>query len=205
MCEPAYDAALREILNTGVSYPAARQRALISLGFDGSVLERPNDILGLEYCKAILQTGSRPRPLALLREGDYHAREADAENPSATSLRERLSRGEEIRNFIPAQAAEIYHSARQYDLFSGERAMLAGLRLLPEEAWSKTAHGSEGLWSKAMKAARREGEPGSGDWSDEIETLPQNENPETSFMRVSWYHAGGFEKARFPCARAGVR
>lgn len=32
MCEPAYDAALREILNTGVSYPVARQRALISLG-----------------------------------------------------------------------------------------------------------------------------------------------------------------------------
>ena len=133
MCEPEYDAALREILNTGVSYPAARQRALISLGFDGGVLERPNDILGLEYCKAILQTGSRLRPLALLREGDYHAQEADAENPSATSLRQRLSRGEEIRDFIPAQAAEIYHDARQYDLLSGERAMLAGLRLLPEE------------------------------------------------------------------------
>ena len=157
MCEPEYDAALREILNTGVSYPAARQRALVMLGFDGGVLERPNDILGLEYCKAILQMGSRLRPLALLREGDYHAREAELENPSATSLRERLSRGEEIRDFIPAQAAEIYHSARQYDLFSGERAMLAGLRLLPEEAWSKTAHGSEGLWSKAMKAAREKG------------------------------------------------
>ena len=35
--------------------------------------------------------------------------------------------------------------------------MLAGLRLLPEEAWRKTAHGSEGLWSKAMKAARSTG------------------------------------------------
>ena len=157
MCEPEYDAALRDILNTGVSYPAARQRALISLGFDGSVLERPNDILGLEYCKAILQTGSCLQPLTLLREGDYHAQEAELENPSATSLRERLSRGEEIRDFIPAQAAEIYHGARQYDLLSGERAMLAGLRLLPEEAWSKTAHGSEGLWSKAMKAAREKG------------------------------------------------
>ena len=35
--------------------------------------------------------------------------------------------------------------------------MLAGLRLLQEAAWSKTAHGSEGLWSKAMKAAREKG------------------------------------------------
>lgn len=66
-----------------------------------------------------------------MREGDYHAREAELENPSATSLRERLSCGENISDFVPAQAAEIYHSARQYDLFSGERAMLAGLRLLP--------------------------------------------------------------------------
>ena len=87
MCEPEYDAALREILNTGVSYPAARQRALVMLGFDGGVLERPNDILGLEYCKAILQTGSCLQPLTLLREGDYHAQEAELENPSATSLR----------------------------------------------------------------------------------------------------------------------
>ncbi len=157
MCEPGYDAALREIINTGVSYPTARQRALESLGFDGAVLARPNDILGLEYCKAILQTGSRLQPLALLREGDYHARQADFENPSATSLRERLSYGEEIADFVPAQAAEVYRDAQQYDLCSGERAMLAGLRLLSQEAWSKTAHGSEGLWSKAMKAAREKG------------------------------------------------
>ena len=157
MCELGYDAALREILNTGMSYPAARQRALESLGFDGAVLTRPNDILGLEYCKAILQTKSRLQPLALLRVGDYHARQADLENPSATSLRERLSRGEEITDFVPVRAAEAYRDARQYDLLSGERAMLAGLRLLPEEAWRKTAHGSEGLWSKAMKAARSTG------------------------------------------------
>ena len=35
--------------------------------------------------------------------------------------------------------------------------MLAGLRLLSDEAWQQTAHGSEGLWSKAMKAAREKG------------------------------------------------
>ena len=35
--------------------------------------------------------------------------------------------------------------------------MLAGLRLLSDDAWRQTAHGSEGLWSKAMKAAREKG------------------------------------------------
>lgn len=157
MCAPEYTQALRRILDTGVSYPAARQKALAALGLDASLLERPNDILGLEYCKAILQTKSRVKPLALLREGDYHARAAEAENPSATSLRALLSSGEDISRFVPENAAETIQNVRQYDLSSGERAMLAGLRCLTDAAWEQTAHGSEGLWSKAMKVAREKG------------------------------------------------
>ena len=157
MCEPGYEAALHESMQTGLSYPAARQQALARLGQDAGILEKPNDILGLEYCKALLQMGSGLKPLALLREGDYHAKQADAENPSATSLRVKLLNGETIADFVPPQALEAYQNARRYDLFSGERAMLAALRCLPDAAWKKTAHGSEGLWSKAMKAAREKG------------------------------------------------
>lgn len=157
MCEADYDAALRQILSGGVSYPAARQQALRRVGLDGSVLEKPNDILALEYCKAILQMKSTLRPLALLREGAYHAQTADPDNPSATSLRVRLQNGETIAPFVPAAAMEAYCGAPSYDLLSGERGMLAGLRALSDAAWSRTAHGSEGLWSKAMKAAREEG------------------------------------------------
>ena len=157
MCAPDYTQALRRILDTGVSYPAARQKALAALGLDASLLERPNDILGLEYCKAILQAKSRIKPLALLREGDYHAKAAEAENPSATSLRALLAAGEDISRFVPEGAAAIAQNARQYDAFSGERAMLAHLRCLTDETWKQTAHGSEGLWSKAMKAAREKG------------------------------------------------
>ena len=118
---------------------------------------KPNDILALEYCKALLQMESRIQPLALLREGDYHAEKADPDNPSATSLRTRLLSGEDLSPFAPQTAMEAYRSARQYALSSGELAMLAGLRLLSDEAWQQTAHGSEGLWSKAMKAAREKG------------------------------------------------
>ena len=157
MCSPGYEAALREILETGLSYPAARQRALAALGAEAGILEKPNDILALEYCKAILQLQSPLRPLALHRAGDYHAQTADPENPSATSLRARLSCGQTLSPFVPAQTLPIYHGAPRFDLLSGERAMLAGLRCLPDEAWEKTAHGSEGLWSKAMKAAREKG------------------------------------------------
>lgn len=157
MCAPEYDEALRQILKTGVSYPAARQRALEQLGQSGSVSQRPNDILALEYCKALIEQQSRLRPLALWRGGDYHAAQAEAENPSASSLRAALLAGECIDAYVPQSVWPAYQGARQYTLQSGERAMLGVLRAMPEESWAQTAHGSEGLWSKARRAAQEQG------------------------------------------------
>ena len=50
---------LREQLATGKSFPAARQGALEAMGLSGSLLESPNNILAVEYCKAILAEHSR--------------------------------------------------------------------------------------------------------------------------------------------------
>lgn len=45
------------------------------------MLERPNDILAVEYCKAILARGSGLIPLPICRPGDYHALDADRGKP----------------------------------------------------------------------------------------------------------------------------
>lgn len=157
MCQPAYHTALREILKTGVSYPAARQKALEAMGESGELSRRPNDILALEYCKAIIELESGLRPLALWRGGDYHAMAPEAENPSASSLRAALLGGADIDAFVPQSARTVYRGARQYAMPDGERAMLGVLRVTPEENWRESAHGSEGLWSKARKAAQEQG------------------------------------------------
>lgn len=154
MLRPEFDEALREALAGGCSYAAARQRALVSLGADASVLEKPNDILAAEYCLALLRQKSDMRPAAILREGDYHDETADAENPSATSLRALLQAGGDWRAFVPDSAVTVYESAAKHALDFGTRAMLARLRAMTQEEWRRCAHGSEGLWSKAQKAAR---------------------------------------------------
>ena len=154
---PDFDAALREEMESGCSYAAARQRTVTALGGDGSLLERPNDILALEYCRAILKQKSPLRPLAMLRRGDYHAETADEEEPSATAVRALLKQGGEWRRFVPAAAAAVYAGATKYDLSCGERAALARLRAMTDAEWASVPHGSEGLWSKTMKAARQEG------------------------------------------------
>lgn len=51
-------AALRRELQTGVSFAAARQRALEALGGPGTAVSSPNNILAVEYMKAALRPQS---------------------------------------------------------------------------------------------------------------------------------------------------
>lgn len=146
-----YQAALRTALAGGLSYPAAREAAANALHLPGQLLQTPNNILALEYCRAAL--GRRIRPLALRREGDYHAALPDRENPSATAVRALLSRGGDWQSCVPEAARARFAAAQRFSLCAGERAMLARLRGLTEAEWQRTAHGSEGLWSLARRAA----------------------------------------------------
>ncbi|MBQ1264483.1 MAG: nucleotidyltransferase family protein [Oscillospiraceae bacterium] len=155
MTQPAYTDFLHEALGDGLSYAAARQQALARFGGDGGLLERPNDILALEYCKAILEQKSPLKPLALHRGGDYHAESADCDNPSATAVRALLPDGA-WQNFVPSKACAHYERAPLYTQQSGERAMLARLCAMTDDEWQNVPFGSEGLWSKVMKAARTE-------------------------------------------------
>lgn len=147
---PDFPSALRRELDRGLPYAAARQAALKD---QSGLLSSPNNILGLEYCRAILQLGSHLTPLAISRGGDYHARQADYQEPSATAVRSLYPHGG-WQEFVPAETAALLAEAPWYDRNFGERAMLARLRSLTDAQWESCAHGSEGLWSKAMKAAR---------------------------------------------------
>ena len=77
LLSPGFPSALRTFLDQGLSFPAARQQALHALGLDAGLLSSPNNILGVEYCKAILTLGCAMSPLVIHRPGDYHAQTAD--------------------------------------------------------------------------------------------------------------------------------
>ena len=148
---PEFSTALRLQLDMGLSFPAARQAALGS-----DLLSRPNDILGVEYCKAILAQGSAMKPLVIRRGGNYHATEADPEDPSATSLRALIADGEEWLEHVPEVTHNCFADATIHNLAHGEKAILARLRSMTEEDFEALPHGSEGLWRKFMHAVRSE-------------------------------------------------
>lgn len=100
------------------------------------------------------RAGAAHPAAALHRAGDYHAPTPDAEAPSASSLRAVLERNGDVSPFVPESAARRYADAERHFPQYGERAMLARLRGMTPEDWARTAHGSEGLWSLAMRAAQ---------------------------------------------------
>ena len=152
----AFPPLLRSALETGKSFPAARQEALEKMGLDAEILAQPNNILAVEYCKAILSQNCTMKPFAIHREGSYHAEAADSENPSATAVRNLMLIAHNWKGFIPKSARSVFESAPLHSLAAGERAVLAKLRTMTDAEFEALPYGSEGLWRKLMHACRSE-------------------------------------------------
>ena len=131
--EAELNSAIKIHLKNGVSYPAAREQALsatvsgLSSAFETDIspealtglLGSPNNILGLEYCKALFALRSNIRPFTLKRtDRGYHdtvlspcdisGSEADGNCgsapglASASAIRKAMSRcPEAVRNYVP--------------------------------------------------------------------------------------------------------
>ena len=176
-CVPEFEQTLHEIMQQGVSYAAARQRALESLGLDGGLLVRPNDILAFEYCRAIARQGGAMRAMPVWRPGDYHAQTPDAENPSAAAVRRLILGCGCWRRYVPPVCT--YENAFPHALFRGERAVLARLRGMEKADWERAAHGSEGLWSKVWRAVQTQ-----PDYESILEASKSKRYPRTRLQRL---------------------
>ena len=155
LLQPDFSGILKEEIASGCSFPAARQAALSRMGIEAAV-SSPNDILGVEYTKAILSQHSAMKILPIFREGDYHCDVMDSRAPSATAVRKALLSGEIWETAVPASSVPLLKSAPLHTLEAGERAILGKLRTMTEEAFSTVPFGSEGLWRKFMKAVHSE-------------------------------------------------
>ncbi len=155
LLSPEFSELLKFELSTGCSFPAARQKALSQLGADTSLLSRPNNILATEYCKAILSQNLKMKPEPILRPGDYSSTVPDAENPSATSLRQLIETGQDWLSYTPDAAKDFFDGAAAHSLSCAEQAILYRLRTMTDSDYEALPYGSEGLWRKLMKNARK--------------------------------------------------
>ena len=162
LLSPDLPEALRRELAGPHSFAAARQRALAGLiGEEGAeVLSRPNDILAVEYAKALSREGSEVHLVPILRQGAGHDQDG-GEYPSAGSIRRMIQEGrraEALAAMAPAMR-EIYEAEEargRAPVFAAgaERAILAQLRRMGEADFLALDAGGEGLGNRLAAAAR---------------------------------------------------
>ncbi len=153
----AADVRIREELKSGASYAAARYLAAQQLmGKKAEVLKSPNNILAVEYLKAIEATASRMTPVTVRRIGSGH----DTNGPeSASHLRGLLKKGFAPWDIMPEHAAEIYKeeiACGRGPVFiqALDTALLSRLRLLPDDAYHRLPDATEGLGDRLRRYAR---------------------------------------------------
>lgn len=139
-----YKKSLRQHLRTGLSYPTARTTALLeydpSLSEHRDVLSSPNNILGIEYIKALLRRGSNITPVTTLRVGaDYHDIRLGINQSSARAIRHAIYNGQDIdclKNNMPENAYIIMAESMKQcrPVFSNDLSSILHYKLLAEQA-----------------------------------------------------------------------
>lgn len=91
-----FSQAVKEEMGNGISYAAARQAALTRvLSRDMSFLSLPNNILALEYLKALKKLKSSIMPVTVRREiSDYNSTQLTGRISSAAAIRHSIFSGE---------------------------------------------------------------------------------------------------------------
>ena len=144
LCEtPVFKETLAREMREGHTYPQARNTALEAsaphLTAHTTILTSPNNILGIEYCKAILSCDSKIVPYTIKRAGaSYHDNSLETTFCSALAIRESLRQAgasDGLAKQIPAVSLKLMEDAylKSYPVFSDDLSLLIQYSLLSKE------------------------------------------------------------------------
>lgn len=103
-------------LREGVNYPTARAEVVAGLLGQGpaEVLSSPNNILGIEYLKALRDAASRIVPDTIKRLGaGYHDTDVSGQVASATGIRQMIAEGKVVDFWLPEACRKILNETLQ--------------------------------------------------------------------------------------------
>ncbi len=164
---PRFSTLLKYFLGLGLPFPEARQKAVAEIAGDtaASVLSSPNNILGVEYIKALHRLSSSMVPFTVKRQGSEHDSLTPLGNvASASYLRSLLVSDRLLAAFpyMPAPCAAVLSAAAQNgrlpaEATRAERAVLSHLRRLTLDELQQLPDLSEGLENRLYNAIRKAG------------------------------------------------
>lgn len=111
----AFKSLLKKFISSGLTFAKAREKALIEF-LDNpeieNIISSSNNILGIEYIKALIKLKSSITPKTLRREGSsYNDKKLTESLSSATSIRETLKNGYsllELCNSMPPESYKLF-------------------------------------------------------------------------------------------------
>ncbi len=196
-----YRTLLSDELNKGLSFPKARENALLNyLGNSdeySNVLSCPNNILGVEYLKALKKYESSIKPICIPRfKSDYNSNDFSGNIASATAIRT-LVKDENfdiIKNLVPSDTYNILmenvkngHIVSDLNVF--EKEIIYVLRKMSVEDISNLPDVSEGLEFSIKNAAN------SCNTVDELLSLIKSKRyTQTRIQRILLYALFGITK-----------
>ncbi len=157
-----FSIALEKHLNNGLSFPNARQNALEEIcGNELSrILSTPNNILGIEYIKAINKLGLNMTIKPITRKGVEHDSKVANDNIcSASALREMLHNKQNFEKFLPEEVSkilveELNNGKAAADYNKLETAIIYKLRSMSVEDFQALPDVSEGLEYRFFDAVK---------------------------------------------------
>ena len=160
-----YTAILGHELKKGISYPKARENALMMYLNDirkyANVLSSPNNILGVEYLKALRKYKSNMRAISIKREKVYYNDyKIVDEFASATAIRKLIQTGHfsELRKVMPGNSygmlkEKIRKGKFVIDIEKFQKEIIYSIRKMSIEDLKNIPDVSEGLENSLKNAA----------------------------------------------------
>lgn len=197
----AYTNILSHELKKGISYPAARENALMMYLNDikryANTLSSPNNILAIEYLKALKIQKSKLEPIMIRRKKVYYNDNKIVDDfASATAIRKLLQDGEyaNLRKVIPRSSYTIIGQESRkggmvLSLAKYEKEIIYALRKMTVEEIADLPDVSEGL-QFAIKNAANE----ANNLKDLISNIKSKRYTQTRIQRILLYALLGIDK-----------
>lgn len=160
-----YKELLNKELKKGLSYPKARENALMIYLDDNqryaNILGMPNNILAIEYLKVLKNIKSKINPIPIKRQKVYYNdNKIVDEFASATAIRTMIAKEQfaDIRKVVPKETYEIIQKENELgnivlDLSYFEKQIIYNLRKMSVDEIAKLPDVSEGLENSLKNAA----------------------------------------------------
>ncbi|HHW32299.1 MAG TPA: nucleotidyltransferase [Clostridiaceae bacterium] len=207
-----YTQLLKKYLDSGLSFPSAREKALsdyfsqhlVRIDNISEIMSSSNNILGVEYLKAIKRLKSPIVPKTIPRIGNtYNTGYVTGNISSATSIRKSFSKANHnlvsdiLEQTMPKRCIEILK--QEIDSGRGpilpenfESIILAFLRKMSSEEIAAMPYVNEGLENRIKLSASV-----SGTLNELIEAISTRRYPKTRIQRILFYSLIGISDKEF--------